>query len=109
MPLIKIDGTTITNWETFHNVFSDAFGFPDFYGRNMNAWIDCMTDLDDPTAGMTTIHGSETDPVTLHLVNASEIPDDIYEAMVEYAAFVNWRRIDQGHSAILMLSFNRSS
>jgi RNAse (barnase) inhibitor barstar len=23
-----------------------TFGFPDFYGRNMDAWIDCMTDID---------------------------------------------------------------
>ncbi|MDZ4753789.1 MAG: barstar family protein [Phycisphaerae bacterium] len=31
--------------------FAETFGFPGFYGRNMNAWNDCMTFLDGPDAG----------------------------------------------------------
>ena len=52
MPLVKIDCTQITDWHTFSDVFAAAFGFPGYYGRNMNAWIDCMTYLDDPDAGI---------------------------------------------------------
>jgi len=33
----------ITDWASFHDVFMHTLGFPDFYGRNMDAWIDCMT------------------------------------------------------------------
>lgn len=108
MPLIRIDGTRLRDWRSFHNAFAAAFGFPDFYGRNMDAWIDCMTSLDAPDDGMTTIHGSVTDPVVLQLDNADAVPKDIFDALVECAAFVNWRKLDVGVPAILMLSFNRS-
>ena len=36
--LVKIPTEQITDWETFHTVFAEILGFPDFYGRNMNAW-----------------------------------------------------------------------
>jgi hypothetical protein len=109
MPLVKIDGRNICDWDTFYDVFVETLGFPRFCGRNMNAWIDCMTYLDDPEAGMTTVHGSQTDPVVLHIDNISDIPSEIYEALVECSAFVNWRRLEMGHSAILMLSYYRST
>ena len=40
--LVEIDTARITDWGTFHDVFAEAFGFPDFCGRNMDAWIDCI-------------------------------------------------------------------
>ena len=56
MNRIDIDSNRIKNRDFFHDCFSKAFGFPYFYGRNMDAWIDCMTSLDSPDDGMTTIH-----------------------------------------------------
>jgi RNAse (barnase) inhibitor barstar len=38
------------NWPSFHDEFSRAFRFVDGYGRNRDAWIDCMTDLHGPNA-----------------------------------------------------------
>ena len=67
MVLVWIDTTKIRDWASFHDVFSEAFSFPDFYGRNMNAWIDCMTSLDDLAAGMLRIHASKGGVVTLQL------------------------------------------
>ena len=77
MPLVRIDGTRLRDWEALHNVFASEFGFPDFYGRNMDAWIDCMTSLDSPEDGLTSIHGSVSDPVVLQLDDASAIPREI--------------------------------
>jgi RNAse (barnase) inhibitor barstar len=37
VPNVQIDGNELTNWATFHDVFETIFGFPAFYGRNMNA------------------------------------------------------------------------
>ncbi len=37
-PKVRIDTNRIVDWNSFHDVFAEAFGFPDFYGRNMNAW-----------------------------------------------------------------------
>jgi hypothetical protein len=111
MPIIKIDTKKIVDWESFHSSFAQAFGFPDFYGRNMDAWIDCMTYLDDPEAGMSSIHAEPGGVVTIqleHVYDFSTRLPEIYENLIECAAFVNWRRIETGHQAILALSFHKS-
>jgi hypothetical protein len=107
MPLVKIDARRIRDFESFHDVFAEVLGFPDFYGRNMDAWIDCMGYLDDPGAGMTTIHGTPADPVVLHFDHIAEMPSEVFNALNECAAFVNWRRTDSGDPAILALSYYR--
>lgn len=109
MPLIRIDANRISDWDAFHDVFAETFGFPRFYGRNLNAWIDCMTCLDDPKAGMTIIHGTAADQVVLQLDGIDSLPADIFAALVECAAFVNWRRIEKGDAAILTLSFYKTA
>ena len=43
---VVLDAARITDGDAFAAVSAAAFGFPAFYGRNMNAWIDCLTDLD---------------------------------------------------------------
>ena len=50
MTRICVNGATIVNWPSFHDEFSRAFRFFDGYGRNRDAWIDCMTDLHGPNA-----------------------------------------------------------
>jgi Barstar (barnase inhibitor) len=109
--LVRIETARIRDWETFHDVFAEAFGLPDFYGRNMDAWIDCMTCLDDPAAGMSKVHAAKGGVVTLQLdeINdfARRCPEQ-YRSVVECSAFVNWRRIERGSSAVLALSFYKA-
>ena len=45
--VVTIPTGQIRDWGTFHSVFQTALGFPEFYGRSMNAWIDCLTHFDD--------------------------------------------------------------
>jgi hypothetical protein len=108
MPTVSIDGSRLSDWASFHDVFAEVLGFPDFYGRNMDAWIDCMTSLDAPEDGLTSVHGSSTDPVVLHIRSADAIPPELFNALSECAAFVNWRRIETDEPAILALSFWRT-
>jgi RNAse (barnase) inhibitor barstar len=110
-PTVKIDTRRIKNWRTFHDVFKEAFGFPDFYGRNMSAWIDCLTSLDSPDDGMTTVHAPEEGVVVLELEHAGDFAErcpELYAAVVESAAFVNHRRLENGERAVLALSFHRN-
>ena len=109
MPLVRLDVGEIEDFEALHDAFAAAFGFPDFYGRNMNAWIDCMESLDRPGDGLTAVHGTASDPVVLHLENASALPSDVFAAVHECAALVNWRRVEVGEPAILVLSYHRVS
>jgi RNAse (barnase) inhibitor barstar len=109
MVLVKVDTSRITDWNTFHDVFAEAFGFPAFYGRNMNAWIDCMRYLDDPAAEMTKIHVSPGGVVVMQLDEvkdfASRCPE-LYATLIECCASVNYGRIEMGYEAILALSFH---
>ena len=108
MKIVRIDANRITDGESFHHVFAETFGFPDFYGRNMDAWIDCLSDLDEPSTAMTTVHIPSGEVLVLHLDNAQDFArrcPDLYTDLVECAAFVNYRRIEAGQSAVLALSF----
>jgi RNAse (barnase) inhibitor barstar len=101
----------IVDLPSFHAVFAEVMGFPEFYGRNMNARIDCMTDVDDRDAGMTTVTVESGAVLTLHLEAVTEFADrcsDQFAALNDATAFVNWRRIEQGRPAVLALSFHRS-
>ena len=59
--LVRIDTKRIRDWASFHDVFAEALGFPDFYGRNMVAW-----NVRTGTAGLTccvTARRSEAPPL----------------------------------------------
>ncbi len=42
---IRFTMQQLASWESFHDSFAQALGFFDGYGRNMDAWIDCMSSL----------------------------------------------------------------
>ena len=95
----------ITDWNSFHDTFAAALGFPNYYGRNMNAWVDCLTYEDD---GMNAFPVEPGDVLTLQLKDCKAFRarcPEIYEALVDSAAFVNWRRIELGDRPILALSY----
>ena len=107
--MIRIDGDCINDWATFHEMFAQALGFPDFYGRNMNAWIDCMSFLGEPNAGMSSIHVHPGEVLSLVLDNASSLRSrcpEQFQGLVESAAFVNMRVIKQAGSPLNALAFD---
>jgi len=110
--LVQIDCANIVDWDTFHGEFARAFAFPDFYGRNMNAWIDCMTSVDAPDDGMTGIHCEVGGFLTIELENVNQLTDDraeFLETIVDCVAFVNYRRIDIDEKPVLALSYHRTA
>lgn len=104
--VISVPTENIFDWDSFHDVFKAALGFPDFYGRNMNAWIDCLTCADDGDAGMMspTVAGGEL--LTLRIDDAasfkSRCPDQ-YDALIDCTSFVNFRRVAVGSEPVLAL------
>lgn len=107
-PVVEIDASHITDWDSLHDVFAEAFGFPNFYGRNMDAWIDCMTRLDSPEDGMTKINVESGQVVAIqinHVTDFAQRCPEQYTALIECSAFVNWRRIEIGEEPVLALSF----
>jgi hypothetical protein len=105
MKIVSINCDEISDWKTFHACFKAAFGFPDFYGENMNAWVDCMTSLDE---GFSSVQIDEGDVLTLKIENVGPFKKkcpDIYDALIECSAFVNYRRMDVGQRPVLLLAF----
>ena len=42
---IILDGEKVKSRRGLHKYLQRAFGFPDYYGRNLDALYDCLTDL----------------------------------------------------------------
>ena len=108
MPTVLIDCRKIHNGPTFHAVFAEAFGFPAFYGKNMDAWIDCMTSIDHPEHGMTSVHTSPPQVMVIQLDHADRLPKHFWDAIHDASAFVNYRRMEMGEPPVLAISAFRS-
>ena len=107
MSVVVIQGKLIDDERSFHAVFAEALGFPGFYGANFDAWIDCLGYLDEPEAGMTTVHVESGAQLTLHVMDSDHMKKacpDVWVSFLECAAFVNWRRVNGGGSALLVVA-----
>ena len=48
MRYVILDGRTIKDMDAVHGAFAEALGFPDYYGRNLDALHDCLTETSGP-------------------------------------------------------------
>ena len=96
------------SYADFHRIFKQTFSFPDFYGTNMDAWIDCMSQLDDFESGMSQFTVKSNQLVVLELTGTAEFArrcPDIYNDLIDYTTSVNQRRVLSGYNPILALLF----
>jgi len=47
MRICVLDGNKITDRETLHKTLAENLNFPDWYGGNLDALYDCLTDLSE--------------------------------------------------------------
>ncbi|MDE6890775.1 MAG: barstar family protein [Lachnospiraceae bacterium] len=45
MRICILDGNKMTNRELLHNALAGSLSFPNWYGRNLDALYDCLTDF----------------------------------------------------------------
>jgi hypothetical protein len=108
MANIRLNAEFITGWESFHEAFKQAMGFPGFYGMNMDAWIDCMSYLDDPDSAMTSFKIGATETLNIEIVEIMSLNvrcPEIVNALVECSAIVNKRYLAFGRPPALALVF----
>ncbi|MAX78690.1 MAG: barnase inhibitor [Crocinitomicaceae bacterium] len=94
MKTITIRSQNITDWDSLHTVFAEAFNFPEYYGRNMDAWIDCIDEFTDETT-------------VINMGDCRELrkkAPEIITAILECSAFINYRRLNTGSSTFLIVS-----
>jgi RNAse (barnase) inhibitor barstar len=93
MVTVEIDLTDVTDMATLHAEFARAMGFPKFYGKNMNAWEDCMGDLSAPgQPGMTKVEVPRGEDLLLVLQGAKALRErepEVFGALLDSTAHVN--------------------
>lgn len=48
MKYVFLDGESIESNALLHRAFHEALGFPGYYGNNLDALNDCITDMTEP-------------------------------------------------------------
>lgn len=105
--VVRIDGGDLIGHQAFHAAFAGAFGFFDGYGRNMDAWIDCMSYLRYPESGMVDYPLGKGELVTIFIKNWEtfrEADAGLAIGLLECAAMVNRRYIEDGEPPVLALA-----
>ena len=106
---IRLEAKRITDWDSFHSVFVETMGFPDFYGKNMDAWIDCMTCIDDAQAGMSSVTIPTGEKLEIEIVEASDLQrrlPEIFQALLDCSEFVNQRKAAEGLPPVILLTLS---
>jgi len=107
VPIVRMDTGQIRDWDSFHDVFAEALGFPSFYGRSLSAWEDCMS-YPDEDDGMKTVVGSVGDPVVLVLSDGESFKKRCphqWNGIVEVVAWLNLERAQNREPPLLVLAF----
>lgn len=89
-----IDGTKFIDWDTFHEEFQRVMGFFDGYGRNMDAWIDCMYDM-FINGGLTKFNLQTGDIFILKICDAEDFQrrcPEVFSELIACTALVNKHR-----------------
>ncbi len=96
----------ISSWEDFHEASRTAFGFPSFYGGNNNAWIDCLSYLDQGD-GMSSFVLGKDEVLEVLLAGYGEFSieqPEIALGIVRLLASVNARYSERGDFPRLRLT-----
>src|SRR5262245_3648089 len=107
MASVRLETSKIFDWNSFHETCREAFGFPDFYGMNMNAWIDCLTYLDLGDE-MSRFHLKPGETLNIEVADTGSFNSrepEIFAALVESTACVNQRHLEDGKPPLLHLVF----
>jgi hypothetical protein len=87
-------------------VCKEAFGFPDFYGANMNAFIDCLTYIDEGD-GMSNIVLRDGEVLRIDLLSSDDLftrLPEIANGLVDAVLSINARFIEDGRPEKIILT-----
>ena len=105
MASAELNGASILGWDTFHSESRAAFGFPDFYGHTMDAWVDCLSYLRDED-GMTKFRLKPNEVLEIVVKDSAQMRERVPELLEEMTfciAGINERYEDYGEKPALAL------
>lgn len=106
--MIRIDARRLTDSDSLHAALTEAFGFPDEYGKNLDALVDCLTHLDNPRTAMSRVQvypGQVALLVLDHVSAKNKQQAAQVKSLVDAVAFVNWRRLEKGQPPVLAVAY----
>lgn len=113
MDMIKlsVDFSKVKTVDDFHNKMKELFGFPDFYGKNYHALIDCLSSLRYPDDGMTEIHINKDEYILLEIndVKYRQNNCDVINSLFSAIQCVNYRCKQMGDNPSILLLLTLSS
>jgi hypothetical protein len=105
MATVRLDGAVISDWPSFHRECQVKFGFPDFYGRNMDAWIDCLSTLRD-NDGMSAFTLAPDEVLQIEIATSSVLHNQatgILDTLLDCVEAINERYIENGEKPAVEL------
>lgn len=105
MPTALLNGKEITDEASFHAQCVLAFGFPEFYGNNIDAWVDCLSYLRDDE-NMTKFRLKPNEVLDIVVQDAQAMKEqvpDLLEEITFCVAGINERYEDYGEKPALKL------
>src|SRR3954453_847420 len=104
--VVRVTTSAITDWDSFHDVFTAALNFADYYGRNVHAFIDLLRYPDAADVGLDVDNG---DVLMLYLDEphkafANRCPEQC-SFLVEALGQINAEGIEHGQWVTLALAF----
>ncbi|AVU30528.1 barstar family protein [Serratia marcescens] len=100
---VVVDFSEINTDDEFHDEMNRVFGFPDFYGNNFNAFVDCLNSLRFPDDGMTSIHLDKDEYLLMKINGMHSLSDDIRYNFLLAVEAVNKGAISFGDEALILL------
>lgn len=71
---VFLDGVAFTSGEQLHRELAFKLGLPEWYGRNFDALLDCLSSIDDPHENL--CKHWELQPGKRMVLQVSGLPDD---------------------------------
>ena len=101
--VVHFKGSELMTREDFHKTFAERLHFPDFYGKNMDAWIDVMDDMGwAPSPMAKCFVGADT--LKIIVEGSKKFRDDspMYCDLVDCVEFINEER-RHGHKYLQLV------
>lgn len=94
---IELDLSSVHSLLDLHKILMKVFGFPDFYGMNGNALIDCLTDIrvkGDKTTTMCDVYIESNEILAISVKNLSRKDEFIISELIIATEEVNRRSLN---------------
>lgn len=100
---IRINLSEIDSIEEMHEELITKFGFPNFYGKNVYALIDCWSSLRFPNDEMSEFVLKDDEVLILEIKGLVRANDVVLNNLIIAIENVNRREIDRGKQASIYL------